>query len=124
LNATPDALPIMAAAAAAIPGETHLVNAPQARIKETDRIACMTCELRKMGADITELQDGMIIRGGKLHGAVVDGHADHRIVMALAIAALTADGESLICGSEAAAVTYPDFVRDFQLAGAKFQEEE
>ena len=123
LNATPDALPVMAAAAAAIPGETHLVNAPQARIKETDRIACMTCELRKMGAEITELPDGMIIRGGKLRGAAVDGHADHRIVMALAIAALTAEGETLIRGSEAAAVTYPDFVKDFQLAGAKFQEE-
>lgn len=123
LNATPDALPVMAAAAAAIPGETRLVNAPQARIKETDRIACMTRELRKMGADVAELPDGMVIRGGNLHGAVVDGCGDHRIVMALAVAALAAEGETRITGAEAASVTYPDFIKDFQQAGAKFQEE-
>ena len=124
LNATPDALPVMAAAAACIPGETRLVNAPQARIKETDRITCMTAELRKMGADVEELPDGMVIRGGKLHGAEVEGHGDHRIVMALAVAALAAEGETVIYGSEAASVTYPDFVKDFQLAGANYQEEE
>ena len=124
LNATPDALPVMAAAAACIPGETRLVNAPQARIKETDRITCMTAELRKMGADVEELPDGMVIRGGKLHGAEVEGHGDHRIVMALAVAALAAEGETVIHGSEAASVTYPDFVKDFQLAGANYQEEE
>ena len=123
LNATPDALPVMAAAAACIPAETRLVNAPQARIKETDRIRCMTQELRKMGADAEELPDGMVIRGGKLHGAEVEGHGDHRIVMALAVAALTAEGETVIHGSEAASVTYPDFVRDFQQAGADFTEE-
>ena len=124
LNATPDALPVMAAAAAAIADETRLVNAPQARIKETDRIACMTRELAKMGAGVHELADGMVIRGGKLHGAEVDGCGDHRIVMALAVAALTADSETVIAGAEAAAVTYPDFIRDFQAMGADFQTEE
>lgn len=120
LNATPDALPIMAAVGAVAKGTTRLLNVPQARIKETDRIACMTAELRKMGADITELDDGMIIKGGSLHGTEVDGHGDHRIVMALAIAGLVADGETCISTAESAAVTYPDFIKDFTRIGADF----
>ena len=124
LNATPDALPVMAAAAAVIPGETRLVNVPQARLKETDRIACMTRELRKMGADCTELADGMVIRGGKLRGAEVDASGDHRIAMSLAVAALAAEGETVIRGAEAVSVTYPGFIKDFQALGAHFQTEE
>lgn len=124
LNATPDALPAMAAAAALIPGTTRLLNVPQARVKETDRISCMTAELTKMGARVEELADGMVIHGGVLHGAELDGHDDHRIVMALAVAALAADGPSTILGAEAAAVTYPDFVADFQALGARFEIEE
>ncbi len=120
LNSTPDALPILAVAATLADGETHLANVPQARVKETDRIAAMNMELTKMGADIQELPDGMIIRGGKLHGAEVDSHADHRIAMALAVAALAAEGETIIHNAEAASVTYPDFVRDFQALNANF----
>ncbi len=120
LNATPDALPVMAAAAACSHGVTRLVNAPQARVKETDRIACMARELAKMGADVGELPDGLVIRGGKLHGASLDGCGDHRIVMALAVAALAAEGPSEIAGAEAAQVTYPDFVADFKRIGADF----
>jgi len=118
LNSTPDALPAMAAAAALAEGKTWLKNVPQARIKETDRIACMTRELRKMGAEIEELPDGMIINGGKLHGAVVDGCHDHRIVMALTIAGLAAEGTTTVTTAEAAGVTYPAFVEDFQRLGA------
>lgn len=121
LNATPDALPVMAAAAAALPGKTtRLLNVPQARFKETDRISCMTAELRKMGAKITELDDGMVIEGANLRGAEVAGYGDHRIVMALAVAGLTASGTTVIDGAEAAAVTYPDFVADFRALGADF----
>jgi 3-phosphoshikimate 1-carboxyvinyltransferase len=122
LNATPDALPAMAAAACAAEGRTALVNVPQARIKETDRIACMTRELRKMGAKIEELPDGMIIEGTALKGAVVDSHADHRIAMALALAGMTAGGETVVTGAECAAVTYPDFVSHFKALGAGFTE--
>ncbi len=93
---------------------------PQARIKETDRIRCMAEELSKMGADVEELSDGLIVRGGKLRGAAVDGYGDHRIVMALAVAGLAASGETRIAGAEAASVTYPGFVRDFQALGADF----
>ena len=121
LNSTPDALPLMSAVAACAKGTTRLLNVPQARIKETDRIACMTRELRKMGANITELEDGMVIEGTKLHGAVVDGYGDHRIVMAMAIAGLAAEGETIVKGAEAAAVTYPDFIKDFVSLGADFK---
>ncbi|QSH40536.1 3-phosphoshikimate 1-carboxyvinyltransferase [Lentisphaerota bacterium ZTH] len=122
LNATPDALPLLAAVACLAEGTTRLLNVPQARIKETDRIACMTRELRKMGALVTELDDGMIIEGSPLHGADVEGYDDHRIVMALTVAALAADGETVINGAEAASVTYPSFLNDFINVGADIEE--
>jgi len=116
LNATPDALPLFAAVAAAQEGEEfRLINTPQARIKETDRIACMRAELVKMGADVTELPDGLIIRGAKLHGAALESYGDHRIAMALAVAALAADSASVIHGTECAAVTYPTFWSDLRI---------
>jgi len=87
--------------------------------KECDRIACMCRELRKMGADITELEDGMIIRGGKkLHGVAVDSYHDHRIAMALTVAAMGADGETVISDGECCEVTYPAFAGDFRALGA------
>lgn len=121
LNAMPDALPAMAVAACAAQGETRVVNVAQARIKETDRIAVMATELKKMGADISERPDGLVIRGADLHGAEVDGHDDHRVVMALALAGMITDGETTITGAEAASVTYPDFANDFLAVGAKIQ---
>jgi 3-phosphoshikimate 1-carboxyvinyltransferase len=115
LNATPDLLPIAAVLACYCAGETRLVNAAHARIKETDRIAVMREELSKLGADIAELPDGLVIRGGKrLKGGLVNGHGDHRVVMALAVAALGAEGPVTIAGSEAADVTYPGFLRLLQ----------
>lgn len=120
MNETPDALPVMAVASALAEGESRLLNVPQARVKETDRIAVMASELGKMGADVKELPDGMIIRGGCLHGAEVSSFSDHRIAMALAIAGLAAEGETILDGAEAASVTYPDFIRDFQTIGANF----
>ncbi|MBI9099587.1 MAG: 3-phosphoshikimate 1-carboxyvinyltransferase, partial [Spirochaetaceae bacterium] len=109
LNATPDALPALAATACYAEGETHLANVPQARMKETDRIDVMTKELRKMGADITELGDGMIIRKSPLTGTDVKGHGDHRVVMALAIAALQSEGTTRIDTAEAVDITFPGF---------------
>lgn len=120
MNETPDALPAMAVVAALAEGETRLLNVPQARVKETDRISVMASELAKMGADVEELPDGMVIRGGSLHGAEVSSFGDHRIAMALAVAGLAAEGETVIDRAEAASVTYPDFVRDFQNIGADF----
>ncbi|MDR0637455.1 MAG: 3-phosphoshikimate 1-carboxyvinyltransferase [Spirochaetaceae bacterium] len=115
LNATPDLLPITAVLACYCAGETRLINVAHARIKETDRIAVMREELSKLGADITELPDGLVIHGGKkLRGGFVNGHGDHRVVMALAVAALGAEGPVTIAGSEAADVTYPGFLRLLQ----------
>ncbi|MBO7328083.1 MAG: 3-phosphoshikimate 1-carboxyvinyltransferase [Lentisphaeria bacterium] len=123
LNATPDALPVMAVLGCYADGETHLINVPQARLKECDRIACMTGELRKMGAEIEELEDGMIIHGGKaLHGALTDSYGDHRIAMALTIAALGAEGKTLIKDGECCKVTYPSFAEDFARLGVSIKE--
>jgi 3-phosphoshikimate 1-carboxyvinyltransferase len=109
LNAIPDALPALAVAGCFARGETRLVNVPQARLKETDRIAVMRSELSKMGADIEERPDGLVIRQSSLAGAAVRGHADHRVVMALSVAALAARGETTIDTAESVAVTFPAF---------------
>ncbi len=109
MNSTPDALPAMAVAGCFAEGETRLVNVPQARMKETDRIHVMCTELAKMGADIEELADGLIIRKSRLKGCRVCGHDDHRIVMALAVAGLNVEGETEIDTAEAVNVTFPEF---------------
>lgn len=121
LNPTPDALPAMAVTACFAEGETVLANVPQARIKETDRIAVMASELGKMGAKIEELADGLIITGSPLHGAHVEGHGDHRVVMALAVAGLAAQGETTIDTAESVAVTCPDFVELMVSLGAEMK---
>jgi 3-phosphoshikimate 1-carboxyvinyltransferase len=110
LGDTPDALPALAVTACFAEGETRLINVAQARHKETDRISVMREELSKMGADVEELPDGLIIRGGPIHAAHVDGRRDHRIVMALAVAGLACDGETVVEGAEALSVTFPTFV--------------
>lgn len=122
LNATPDALPAMAVAACFAEGETRLVNVPQARIKETDRIAVMAKELSKMGADIKELKDGLVIRRSRLKGAEVEGHSDHRVVMALCVAGLAAEGSTTITTAESAAITFPTFYKLMKSAGAVIEE--
>lgn len=121
MNSTPDALPAMAVAGCFAEGETRLVNVPQARLKETDRIHVMYSELTKMGADISELPDGLIIRKSSLKGCKVCGHDDHRIVMALAIAGLNTDGETVINSAEAMNVTFPEFPELICACGGKLQ---
>lgn len=121
MNSIPDALPAMAVAACFAEGETRLINVPQARLKETDRISVMCTELSKMGADIQELPDGLIIRESKLKGCNVKGHDDHRIVMSLAIAGLNSTGETIIDTAEAMNVTFPSFVDCILKCGGKIQ---
>ena len=119
LNAAPDLLPAAAAAAAFAEGDTALVNVAHARIKETDRIAVMAVELAKLGVRCTELPDGLVVHGGgRVKGGLVDGRGDHRVVMALAAAALAAESPVEIDGAECAAVTYPGFL---ELLEAEFQ---
>ena len=121
LNKMPDALPAFAVLATAAEGETKIVNTQQARIKETDRISVMCDELTKMGADIQERPDGLVIQKSNLKGAVVNGHDDHRVVMALALAGMVASGETIIETAEAASVTYESFLRDFKNIGADIE---
>lgn len=116
-----DALPILAALACFAEGETLLYNGAIARKKESDRIAAMACELKKMGADIEERPDGLKIRPSPLFGAGLFSHQDHRIALSLAVAALGARGESRIEGFEAAAKSYPNFLEDFRALGAKME---
>ena len=113
MNDCPDALPMMAVIGCFAEGETRLVNVEQARIKETDRIAVMCAELTKLGADIEERPDGLIIRKSELHGGEVSGHHDHRIVMSMAVAATAATGPVVIDTAEAASVTFPTFFELF-----------
>ena len=122
MNTTPDALPMLAVVATAAKGTTRLLNVPQARKKETDRIACMASELKKMGADIEELDDGLIIRQSSLKGAVVDGHYDHRIVMSMAVAAMIASGETTITTAEAMNITFPTFTELMQDIGGNLEQ--
>ncbi len=117
MNAIPDALPALAVAGCFAGGETRLVNAPQARLKETDRITVMKKELEKMGADIEELEDGLVIRERSLKAAQVYGHHDHRIVMALAVAGLMCEGETAVETAEAVNITFPNFARLIQECG-------
>lgn len=122
LNAIPDALPALSVVACFADGETRLTRVPQARLKETDRIAVMHRELSRMGADIEELEDGLVIRGSRLRGSQVDGHHDHRVVMALAVAAMGADGDTVIDTAESVAVTFPTFPELMRQAGASIEE--
>jgi 3-phosphoshikimate 1-carboxyvinyltransferase len=118
MNNTPDALPAMAVTGCFARGTTRLLNVPQARLKECDRIAATAEELRKMGAQIEELEDGLVINQSKLKGTDVHGYDDHRMVMALAIAGLAAEGETRVDTAGSASVTYPSFVEDMKKLGA------
>lgn len=123
LNATPDALPAMAVTACFAEGTTRLINVPQARAKETDRIAVMAAELRKLGAKTEELADGLVIHGGGVNGGTVDSHGDHRVVMSMAMAGMLTKNPVTILRSEAAAVTVPEFVSLMKSLGADFSEQ-
>jgi 3-phosphoshikimate 1-carboxyvinyltransferase len=124
LNATPDALPTLAVLGCFARGTTRLVNVPQARIKETDRIAVMAAELARLGARVEELPDGIVVHESALRGAEVDGHGDHRVVMALAVAGCSIPGTTVVHGAEAAAVTFPGFVECMRGLGADIRVEE
>jgi 3-phosphoshikimate 1-carboxyvinyltransferase len=121
LNSTPDALPALAVVGCCARGRTVLRNVPQARIKETDRIRVMATELSKMGASVEELEDGLIIRESRLTGTRVRGHHDHRVVMALSLAGLAAEGETAIDTAESIDVTFPGYVQKMQALGARIR---
>lgn len=122
-GATPDLVPTLAVLGAYASGTTTINNAEHVRYKETDRLHAIATELKKMGADITEKADGLVIHGGKpLKGATVDGYDDHRIVMSLAIAALAAEGTTSIGTAESVSISYPGFFDDMKRLGAKVEQ--
>jgi 3-phosphoshikimate 1-carboxyvinyltransferase len=105
-----DEIPVIAVAAALAQGRTVIRNARELRVKETDRITTVVDNLRAMGAQVQEFEDGMEIDGGHpLHGAQIDSFGDHRIAMAFAIAGLFAKGETIIRNTDCVNTSYPGF---------------
>ena len=105
-----DEFPIFSVLATQADGVTTIRGAEELRVKESDRIKTMATELSKMGAEVEEYPDGMSIRGPvKLRGATLQSHHDHRVAMALSVAALLAEGETTILGTEAVDISFPGF---------------
>ncbi len=105
-----DELPVLAAIAPYTSQGIEIRDARELRVKESDRIAAVAANLRKMGAEVEEREDGLRVPGGqKLHGAELDSFGDHRIAMAFAVAALRAEGETKIKNADAAVISYPAF---------------
>jgi 3-phosphoshikimate 1-carboxyvinyltransferase len=119
---TIDELPVLAAIATNAEGVTVIRDAQELRVKESDRIAAMVSELRKLGAQVEELPDGMVVHGGsKLIGAEVQSHGDHRVAMALAIAGLLAEGETVIHDADCVAISFPQFPQVLASLGAEVE---
>ncbi len=117
---TPDLVPTIAVLGALARGRTIIKNAEHVRHKETDRLHAMAKELSKMGAKIKERPDGLVIEGGKLQGAKVSGHHDHRIVMALTVAGLIA-GDTRIDTAESVSISYPGFFKEMARIGCRVE---
>ena len=113
-----DEIPMVAVMAAFAEGTTIIRDAQELKVKESDRIAVMVDNLRRMGADIEGTDDGMIIHGGRaLHGAVIDSHLDHRIAMSFAVAGTICDGTVEILNGECVNISYPEFYQDLYRLG-------
>ncbi|MBF8982507.1 3-phosphoshikimate 1-carboxyvinyltransferase [Lutibacter sp. B2] len=120
----PDIVPILAVLGALSKGVTKIVNAKRLRIKESDRLKSISTELNKLGADIRETEDGLIIYGkDQLVGGTVDSWNDHRIAMALAIASIKCREEVIITNSDSVKKSYPNFWDDFKSLGGKIHEQ-
>lgn len=118
----PDLGPVLMVLGALCKGETVIRNAARLRMKESDRIAAMEQELRKMGAELFSTQDTVTVRGGALHGADgLYGHNDHRVVMALAVAAYAAGVPAAIGGAEAVNKSWPYFFETVRALGGKVE---
>jgi 3-phosphoshikimate 1-carboxyvinyltransferase len=114
-----DELPVLAVAAAHAEGVTRVRGAGELRVKETDRIAAITTELTRLGVDIEPREDGFVVHGPtpRWRGAIVDAHGDHRIAMALAVAASAIDDETTVSGWDAVAISYPGFGEELAACG-------
>jgi 3-phosphoshikimate 1-carboxyvinyltransferase len=105
-----DELPVLAAIGPYTSGGIRIRDAKELRVKESDRIALVAKNLKAMGGEVAEFEDGLDVPGGQsLHGATIDSGTDHRIAMAFSVAALRASGDTLIQGAESAAISFPEF---------------
>ena len=107
-----DEIPALAVAAAFAAGTTEVADAAELRVKESDRIGTIAQELSQLGVAVEPKADGLVVAGGRPHGALLKSHGDHRIAMAAAIAANACDGPSTVRGWRAVASSYPGFAAD------------
>lgn len=113
-----DEIPMIAVMATFAQGITIIRDAQELKVKESDRIAVMVDNLKRMGADIEGTDDGMIIHGGRpLHGAAIDSHLDHRVAMSFAVAGTICEGEMEIQDAQCVDISYPEFYKDLYLCG-------
>lgn len=119
----PDIIPILTVLSSLSSGTTKIINSKRLRFKECDRLRAISTQLSKLGADIKEKEDGLVIKGKtSLKGGVVDSCNDHRIAMALSIASTRCEGTVIINNSGAVKKSYPDFWDDFKNLGGKIEE--
>ncbi|NME94745.1 3-phosphoshikimate 1-carboxyvinyltransferase [Clostridium cochlearium] len=117
----PDLVPILAVAGTVSSGVTKIINAKRVRIKECDRLHAIACELNKIGGEVEELEDSLIIKGNKkLKGGIVDSWNDHRIAMAMAVASTVCEKPLIINNSKAVEKSYPNFWEEFRNVGGNF----
>ncbi|WP_096635633.1 3-phosphoshikimate 1-carboxyvinyltransferase [Clostridium cochlearium] len=120
----PDLVPILAVAGTVSSGVTKIINAKRVRIKECDRLHAIACELNKIGGEVEELEDSLIIKGNKkLKGGIVDSWNDHRIAMAMAVASTVCEESLIINNSKAVEKSYPNFWEEFRNVGGNFVNE-
>ncbi len=105
-----DEFPVLAVAAAVAQGETVFADGAELRVKESDRIVAMAAGLARLGANVTERPDGLVVVGGRLGGGEIESHGDHRVAMAFVVAALAASGPVVVHGADAIAVSDPGFL--------------
>ena len=121
----PDLVPVLAAAASCVPGETRIVGAARLRLKESDRLETTARLLNALGGAVTELEDGLLIRGvSRLTGGAADAAGDHRIAMAAAVASVVCDGPVTVSGAQAVDKSYPGFWSDLRTLGKTVEREE
>lgn len=121
INHIIDAMPILSVLATQAEGETILTNIGVARTKECDRLSCMTKELTKMGADIKEFDDYLVIKQANLHGAEVFSYHDHRVAMSLIVAGMVATGVTNVMEIDCINKSYPGFIQDLLKLGCNIK---